>query len=72
MVNGAHAATPLFVTLLLVDLATSCSLSTRFRRSSGDADVIVFTSNAFAILGLRSLYFAIAGLMVMFEYISSA
>ena len=30
---------------------------------------IVFTSNAFAILGLRSLYFAIAGLMVMFRYI---
>ena len=30
---------------------------------------IVFTSNAFAILGLRSLYFAIAGLMMMFKYI---
>jgi tellurite resistance protein TerC len=30
---------------------------------------IVFTSNAFAILGLRSLYFAIAGMMMMFRYI---
>lgn len=30
---------------------------------------LVFTSNAFAILGLRSLYFAIAGLMAMFRYI---
>ena len=30
---------------------------------------IVFTSNAFAILGLRSLYFAIAGMMMMFKYL---
>lgn len=33
---------------------------------------IVFTSNVFAILGLRSLYFALNGLMEMFEYISFA
>ena len=30
---------------------------------------IVFTSNAFAILGLRALYFAIAGLMEQFRYV---
>ena len=30
---------------------------------------LVFTSNAFAILGLRSLYFAVAGLMAMFKYL---
>ena len=30
---------------------------------------IVFTSNVFAILGLRSLYFALAGLMGMFHYL---
>ncbi len=30
---------------------------------------LVFTSNAFAILGLRSLYFAVAGLMAMFRYL---
>ncbi|MEY2724560.1 MAG: hypothetical protein RLZZ458_427, partial [Planctomycetota bacterium] len=30
---------------------------------------IVFTSNAFAILGLRSLYFALAGLMDRFQYL---
>ena len=29
----------------------------------------MFTSNAFAILGLRSLYFAVAGLMAMFRYL---
>jgi tellurite resistance protein TerC len=30
---------------------------------------IVFTSNVFAILGLRSMYFALAGMMEMFEYL---
>jgi tellurite resistance protein TerC len=30
---------------------------------------IVFTSNVFAILGLRSLYFALAGLMDLFHYL---
>ena len=30
---------------------------------------IVYTSNVFAILGLRSMYFAIAGLMDYFEYL---
>ena len=30
---------------------------------------LVFSSNAFAILGLRSLYFAIAGMMAMFHYL---
>ena len=30
---------------------------------------LVFTSNAFAILGLRSLYFAVAGLMSLFRYL---
>ena len=30
---------------------------------------LVFTSNAFAILGLRSLYFAVAGLMALFRYL---
>ena len=30
---------------------------------------IVYTSNVFAILGLRSLYFALAGLMGIFHYL---
>jgi tellurite resistance protein TerC len=30
---------------------------------------LVFTSNVFAILGLRSLYFALAGLMDRFRYL---
>jgi tellurite resistance protein TerC len=31
--------------------------------------LIVYTSNIFAIAGLRSLYFALAGLMPMFKYL---
>ncbi len=71
MVNGARAATPLFVTLLLVDFADVVfavdSIPAIFAVTQDP--FIVFTSNAFAILGLRALYFAIAGLMVMFRYI---
>ncbi|MBB6096555.1 tellurite resistance protein TerC [Povalibacter uvarum] len=70
-VNGARAATPLFVTLLLVDFADVVfavdSIPAIFAVTKDP--FIVFTSNAFAILGLRAMYFAIAGLMVMFRYI---
>ena len=31
---------------------------------------IVYTSNVFAILGLRSMYFALAGMMELFHYLS--
>ena len=33
---------------------------------------LVFTSNVFAILGLRSLYFALAGMMDKFRYLKVA
>jgi tellurite resistance protein TerC len=71
MVDGARAATPLFVTLLLVDFADVVfavdSIPAIFAVTQDP--FIVFTSNAFAILGLRSLYFAIAGMMMMFKYL---
>jgi tellurite resistance protein TerC len=69
--NGTWAATPLFVCLLLVDFADVVfavdSIPAIF--SVTQEPFIVFTSNAFAILGLRALYFAIAGLMIMFKYL---
>ena len=70
-INGARAATPLFVTLLLVDLADVAFAVDSIPAIFGitQEPFIVFTSNAFAILGLRSLYFAIAGLLAMFKYI---
>ncbi|WP_337288426.1 hypothetical protein [Candidatus Methylomirabilis sp.] len=33
---------------------------------------LVFTSNVFAILGLRSLYFALAGMVTQFRYLKAA
>jgi tellurite resistance protein TerC len=70
-VNGVSAATPLFVTLLFVDLADVVfavdSIPAIFAVTQDP--FLVFTSNAFAILGLRSLYFAVAGLMVLFKYL---
>ncbi|MGC3980958.1 MAG: TerC family protein [Steroidobacteraceae bacterium] len=70
-VNGASAATPLFVTLLFVDLADVVfavdSIPAIFAVTQDP--FLVFTSNAFAILGLRSLYFAVAGLMMLFKYL---
>jgi tellurite resistance protein TerC len=70
-VNGRSAATPLFVTLLFVDFADLVfavdSIPAIFAVTQDP--FIVFTSNAFAILGLRSLYFAVAGLMALFKYI---
>lgn len=70
-VDGRSAATPLFVALLFVDFADVVfavdSIPAIFAVTQDP--FLVFTSNAFAILGLRSLYFAVAGLMAMFRYI---
>ena len=69
--DGRLYATPLFVALLMVELTDVV-----FAVDSIPAILavtrdpfLVFTSNAFAILGLRSLYFAVAGLMSMFRYL---
>jgi tellurite resistance protein TerC len=69
--DGVLHATPLFVALVMVELTDVV-----FAVDSIPAILavtrdpfIVFTSNAFAILGLRSLYFAVAGLMAMFRYL---
>ncbi len=70
-IDGRLYATPLFVALVMVELTDVV-----FAVDSIPAILavtrdpfIVFTSNAFAILGLRSLYFAVAGLMAMFRYL---
>ena len=69
--DGKLYATPLFVALIMVELTDVV-----FAVDSIPAILavtrdpfLVFTSNAFAILGLRSLYFAVAGLMSMFRYL---
>ena len=64
-------ATPLFVVLLLVETSDIV-----FAVDSIPAVIaitlnafIVYTSNVFAILGLRSMYFALAGMMDLFHYL---
>ena len=66
-------ATPLFLVLLLVettDLIFAVDSIPAIFAISKDP-FIVFTSNAFAILGLRSLYFALAGVIHKFYYLKA-
>ena len=69
--NGILFATPLFVALILVETADVMfavdSIPAIFAITRDP--FIVFTSNIFALLGLRSLYFVLAGLMEKFRYI---
>jgi tellurite resistance protein TerC len=68
---GVLFATPLFVTLLMVESADLMfavdSIPAIFAITTDP--FIVYTSNVFAILGLRSLYFALAGIMERFHYL---
>lgn len=64
-------ATPLFIVLLIVeatDLVFAVDSIPAIFAITKDP-FIVYTSNVFAILGLRSLYFALAGVMGYFHYL---
>lgn len=70
--NGRLYATPLFVVLLVVettDVIFAMDSIPAILAISVDP-FIVYTSNAFAILGLRALFFALSGLMKMFHYLN--
>ena len=69
--EGRRFATPLFVVLLVVE-----TTDVLFATDSIPAVLaitrdpfIVYTSNVFAILGLRSLYFALSGMMKLFHHL---
>lgn len=69
--NGRWMATSMFVVLVTVettDIVFAVDSIPAILAISRDP-FIVFTSNIFAILGLRALYFALAGLMKMFHYL---
>lgn len=70
-VGGKTAVTPLFLALIVVEssdlLFAIDSIPAIFAITTDP--FLVFTSNIFAILGLRSLYFAIAGLIHRFRYL---
>jgi len=69
--GGKRVATPLFVALVLVEISDVIfavdSVPAIFAITSDP--FIVFTSNIFAILGLRSLFFLLAGLVDKFRYL---
>ncbi len=69
--SGRRWATPLFLVLLLVEFSDLIfavdSIPAIFAVTTDP--FIVYTSNVFAILGLRSLYFALAGVMNRFHYL---
>lgn len=70
-IDGKLWATPLFVVLMMIEFTDIIfavdSIPAIFAITADP--FIVFTSNVFAILGLRALYFAIAGLVKLFAYL---
>ncbi|MDQ3364141.1 MAG: TerC family protein [Myxococcota bacterium] len=72
--RGALLATPLFMALVLIEIADLVfavdSIPAIFAITTDP--FLVFTSNVFAILGMRSLYFALAGMIERFRYLKVA
>jgi tellurite resistance protein TerC len=72
--KGKWLLTPLAVALVLVevtDLIFAVDSIPAIFSITADP-FLVFTSNVFAILGLRSLYFALAGMISQFRYLKPA
>ncbi len=72
--SGVRLATPLFLALVSVEFTDLIfavdSIPAIFSITTDP--FLVFTSNIFAILGLRSLYFALAGMIHTFKYLKVA
>jgi len=69
--DAKRYATPLFIVLLAVeftDVAFATDSISAILAITNNA-FFVYTSNVFAILGLRSLFFALAGLMDVFHHL---
>jgi tellurite resistance protein TerC len=70
--NKKNYATPLFVVLIMIeitDLIFAVDSIPAILAVTQD-HFIVYTSNVFAILGLRSLYFALANIIERFKYLA--
>jgi tellurite resistance protein TerC len=70
--SGKLKATPLFIVLLIVETSDLIFALDSVPAVLGVTldPFVAYTSNIFAILGLRALYFALAGCMLMFRYLS--
>jgi len=73
-VDGLRAVTPMFLVLLVVESTDVVFAVDSIPAAFGVTrdSFIVFTSNIFAILGLRSLYFAVSNLMGKFDHLKYA
>jgi tellurite resistance protein TerC len=69
--GGALAATPLFITLLVLETTDIVFATDSIPAILGITTdpFLVYTSNIFAILGLRALYFLLAGVMRLFRFL---
>jgi tellurite resistance protein TerC len=69
--NGRLFATPLFLVLLIVEITDVTFAVDSIPAVFGITrdTFIVYTSNVFAILGLRALYFLLAGVLDKFQYL---
>jgi tellurite resistance protein TerC len=70
-IDGRRMATPLFVVLIVVettDLVFALDSLPAVLAITQDG-FVALTSNIFAILGLRSLYFALNGIMQLFRFL---
>lgn len=68
---GKLVATPLFVVLIVIettDVVFALDSIPAILAITRD-EFIIYSSNAFAILGLRALYFALSGIMKLFHYL---
>lgn len=74
VIGGKKFVTPLFVCLILIeatDLIFALDSIPAIFGITKDP-FIVFTSNMFAILGLRTMYFGLSGLLAKFRFLSKA
>ncbi|HEX6981833.1 MAG TPA: TerC family protein [Balneolaceae bacterium] len=72
--SGRLVATPMFIVLIMIettDIVFALDSIPAILAITTD-QFIVFSSNAFAILGLRALYFSLSGVMKLFHYLHYA
>jgi tellurite resistance protein TerC len=72
IIDGKRYVTPLFIVLLIIETSDILFAFDSVPAILGITlnPFIVYTSNIFSILGLRALYFALAGCMVIFRYLN--
>lgn len=71
-IDGRIWATPMFLCLLMVEATDVMFAFDSIPAVLGISTdlLVVYTSNIFAIMGLRSMYFALAGIMNLFKYLN--